>query len=143
MFDQCHIMCSALQEGEILRLNEAREKYQKQIHDAERKYKEKLSQLEDQLVWFTTFNTNLIKQEWLLGSLCCKTGDECTCIIFNENDQRHKKYIDKFWGQHVPSSGQRKNYKRLYILMINLYQNILNINCLLIYSVERQLVSLV
>ena len=43
-------MCSALQEGEILRLNEAREKYQKQIHDAERKYKEKLSQLEDQLV---------------------------------------------------------------------------------------------
>nr|XP_022329392.1 coiled-coil domain-containing protein 73-like isoform X2 [Crassostrea virginica] len=56
-------------EGEILRLNEAREKYQKQIHDAERKYKEKLSQLEDQLKQQMVFKSctekeiNILKEE--------------------------------------------------------------------------------
>lgn len=39
-----------LQEAETQKLNEAKEQFQKQIQDAERKYTERLSQTEEQLV---------------------------------------------------------------------------------------------
>lgn len=42
--------CQLFQEAETLKLNEAKEQFQKQIQDAERKYNEKLSWTEEQLV---------------------------------------------------------------------------------------------